>query len=275
MMTNREKMLKCKQVMLEKYGTSNPLQIKEIKERRTQMWIEKYGVSNPMKLDSVKDKREQTNLEVYGFSMPSQTDEVKKKIGQSVVSTNMERYGVRSTTSIPEVRDRQIKTTLDKYGVESVLCNKEVRDLGLEVIKQKYGVDSAIELLHTDAIKLKAKLNSGKYITSSLERKLISQNLKNVTHTALSGLGIKVGKKTLFPDFVIGDVDNFNKVIELFGCYWHNCSICKKTPNKGNKGSEVSRIKDYSKVGISCLVVWEHEFKNIDQVINKIQSFTL
>jgi len=274
-MTNREKMLKCKQVMLEKYGTSNPLQIKEIKDRRKQMWIEKYGVSNPMKLDSVNKKREQTNLEKYGVSQPTQNANIKNKISNSIIATNIERYGVTSTSLIPEVRKKQIKTTLNKYGVESVLNNKEVRDLGLVVIKQKYGVDSAIDALHTDEIKLKAKLNSGKYITSSLEQKLISQKLLNITYTALSGVSIKIDKKNLFPDFVVGDIKNIKKVIELFGCYWHNCPDCKKTPNKNNNGSEFSRIEQYAKVGISCLVIWEHEFKDIKKVIQRIQSFSL
>jgi G:T-mismatch repair DNA endonuclease (very short patch repair protein) len=60
------------------------------------------------------------------------------------------------------------------------------------------------------------------------------------------------------PDFV--NKDN-NKIIELFGDYWHR--------NDNPK----DRINIFKPAGYNTLVIWEKELKDIDNVINKIQKF--
>ncbi len=64
------------------------------------------------------------------------------------------------------------------------------------------------------------------------------------------------------PDFLS---KNPKHIIEVFGDYWHN--------RKGMKERDKERIKTYSKYGYKTLIVWEHELKNLNQVLNKIQEF--
>lgn len=61
------------------------------------------------------------------------------------------------------------------------------------------------------------------------------------------------------PDFKI---TNQNKVIEIFGNYWHRGEDPQKL------------IKLYAQVGLECLIIWENEIYQQPQgVINKVYEF--
>lgn len=62
------------------------------------------------------------------------------------------------------------------------------------------------------------------------------------------------------PDFV--NVNGKKQIIELFGDYWH----------KGQNPED--RIKIFEPFGYKTLVIWEKEFKNLDDVEEKIKCFT-
>lgn len=59
------------------------------------------------------------------------------------------------------------------------------------------------------------------------------------------------------PDFI-----NFKdkRIIELFGNYWHK------------KSEEKQRINHFKKYGYNTLIIWEEELKNVDKLINKLNS---
>jgi hypothetical protein len=59
------------------------------------------------------------------------------------------------------------------------------------------------------------------------------------------------------PDFWNGD----HKLIELFGDFWHR------------KHKPEDWINYYKKWGYDCLVIWEHELKNINNVKRKVKQF--
>lgn len=61
------------------------------------------------------------------------------------------------------------------------------------------------------------------------------------------------------PDFWNGD----HKLVELFGDYWH----------RGENPQD--RIDIFEKNGYKCLVIWEHELKNIQDVKQKIVNYEL
>jgi len=75
----------------------------------------------------------------------------------------------------------------------------------------------------------------------------------NVKYTGDRTLKIKTKRKIRYPDFkIIGQ----NKVIEIFGIYYHDILPVKngeKTENPKNI------IKEYKEIGIDCLVFWEYE----------------
>jgi very-short-patch-repair endonuclease len=64
------------------------------------------------------------------------------------------------------------------------------------------------------------------------------------------------------PDFINC---NGQKVIEMFGDYWHNLPKVKKR--------DKIRLKTYKKYGYSTLIVWEHELKDIDKLTNRLMEF--
>ena len=62
------------------------------------------------------------------------------------------------------------------------------------------------------------------------------------------------------PDFI--NKDN-NKIIEMFGDYWHNRPEIKKR--------DYYRFRVFKRNNYRTLVVWEHELKNIEMLITKIR----
>jgi G:T-mismatch repair DNA endonuclease (very short patch repair protein) len=65
------------------------------------------------------------------------------------------------------------------------------------------------------------------------------------------------------PDFM--NINGQKKIIELFGTYWHKKQEVIKR--------DIRRIKTYKKYGYKTLIVWEHELKNIDKLIKKLERF--
>jgi hypothetical protein len=74
------------------------------------------------------------------------------------------------------------------------------------------------------------------------------------------------GKKIIYgknPDFWNGD----HKLIELFGDYWHT------TKARNYEETEEGRISFFKQYGYKCLVIWEHELKQPEQVVHKIIKY--
>lgn len=61
-----------------------------------------------------------------------------------------------------------------------------------------------------------------------------------------------------YPDFISR---KDNRIVELYGDYWH----------KNDDPEDI--IADYQTVGYSCLVIWEHELKDMQAVLDKISRF--
>lgn len=70
--------------------------------------------------------------------------------------------------------------------------------------------------------------------------------------------------KGLNPDFIY---EEGKCIIEMFGDYWHRPDVCLNT------GREDVRDAIFATAGYRTLIIWEHELKYEDKVINKILSF--
>lgn len=104
---------------------------------------------------------------------------------------------------------------------------------------------------------------------NELEQKLISILDKHCPQFKYNGdfsLGVILGG--LIPDFV--NVNGKKELIELFGDYYHSPEV---TNNDWRRG-ELGKIMIYNALGWNCLVIWEHELKELteDQIINKVES---
>lgn len=69
------------------------------------------------------------------------------------------------------------------------------------------------------------------------------------------------------PDII--NVNGYKAIIEVNGTYWHSKKHRKECPFL----HELQRIDHFKKFGYFTLVIWEHELKNKEQVINKIRDF--
>lgn len=83
------------------------------------------------------------------------------------------------------------------------------------------------------------------------------------------------------PDFV--NVNGKKKVIEVFGCYHHNCTQCghgdaviSGTPADKGRERDARKMRNYEKLGYDCLTIWSHELEvkpNRDAVVKRVKDF--
>lgn len=76
------------------------------------------------------------------------------------------------------------------------------------------------------------------------------------------------------PDFVHKEK---RKIIELYGCYWHNCKTCKRLrKNHRNpliESRDEYRMNCFKEAGYETLTIWEHELKDELAIIKKVWNF--
>jgi len=77
--------------------------------------------------------------------------------------------------------------------------------------------------------------------------------------TTVNDGGIFIGG--FVPDFI--SIKGEKRIVELFSDYWHR--------NTEKKDRE--RIKAYKKNGYRTLIIWEHELKDEDKILNKMLQF--
>ncbi len=75
---------------------------------------------------------------------------------------------------------------------------------------------------------------------------------------------LRIGR--LNPDFAHNNGEM--KLIEIFGDYWHNRS------DERYLGTVKGRIEYFKERGYDCLVLWEHELNNKQNIIYKVETFT-
>jgi len=93
---------------------------------------------------------------------------------------------------------------------------------------------------------------------NATERKFIQICEKHKLEFQYVGDGsLWIGSKN--PDFVHNNVKN--KVIEIFGDYWH----------KGENPQE--RVDYFHKYGYDCLVIWEHELEDKEVLVEKLSEW--
>ncbi len=72
------------------------------------------------------------------------------------------------------------------------------------------------------------------------------------------------------PDFIC---ISSKKVILLHGDYWHYLKQKKLNPPLTREQVEEADKTHYKNFFFDCLIIWEHELKNPNLVINKLKNF--
>jgi len=120
--------IKRKEIFLLKYNETNPLKVKEIKEKMFNTNIEKYGNKTTLLNEEVMQKTKETVKELYGVEHNSQSEIIKEKKRQ----TCLKHFGVEYSLQSKEVRSKIEITNIAKYGFINPMQNELVREKGLK-----------------------------------------------------------------------------------------------------------------------------------------------
>ncbi len=103
-----------------------------VKEKKVQSIQNKFGkeFTNCSQVPEIKKKKEKTIQRHYGkqYKNPSNVPEIKEKIQNNIKKSNLERYGVECTFSVPEIRAKAIDSMIDRYGVPYNVYREEYWD---------------------------------------------------------------------------------------------------------------------------------------------------
>lgn len=231
---------KYKKTCLEKYGTENPTQSPEVKEKISRSVKQ---IAHEQKL-----KRDKTFADRYG-GHPQKTDEIKKlKVRKSI-----EKYGVDSPNKLTEKINKSRKTRADsfykQYGdiVEFIRTNGD--DLLRSEIAKKFNVSLCVVDLIVSKYSLSVKVLNHKRSMGEEEVAVFIESLgysivRNDT-TILSGKEIDI----TIPSHGLG--------VEYNGIFWH-------TEKWGRpKNSHLDKTNMALEAGISLLHVFSNEWDDL------------
>jgi len=119
---------------IEKYGVSNPIKSKKIKEKIKQTNLERYGVDCPLKSKEIQEKSKQTLLKKYNADNPLKSEEIKEKIKK----TNLKRYGTKYTFQSEIIKEKIKQTNLERYGFDNPTKSKEIKEKIKKIWIEKY-----------------------------------------------------------------------------------------------------------------------------------------
>lgn len=115
----------------------------------------KLGIKKDPKLTA--ERMAIFNMEKYGVRNTSALPEVRAKIEK----TTMERYGVRVSSQAASVKEKQKKTNLERYGSVSALQNGHVKEKKKRTMLSKYGTE--IPLRNPGIMQRTKETNQEKY----------------------------------------------------------------------------------------------------------------
>lgn len=72
------------------------------------------------------------------------------------------------------------------------------------------------------------------------------------------------------PDFY--NVNGKKAIIEVYGCYHHGCPTCELTAHFAKPEHDARRLQMFEDMGLKTLVVWEHELKEAEAVVQRISN---
>jgi hypothetical protein len=121
---------KSKETNLKKYGKEFYSQTEEAKERKRKKSLEKYGSSCPINSKEIQEKIKQNNLIKYGIEDASQTKEAITKRKQTLV----EKYGVDNIFKSPDFKKTNALKTKNFWAnapiIECSHCKKQLTNRG-------------------------------------------------------------------------------------------------------------------------------------------------
>ena len=106
----------------------------DLNAKERAIFKDKYGSEDPGNLPEFREKARQTSIENWGFDNPMKNDIVKQK----AENTNMERYNSKSFLSSEEGKKITIRTLIEKHG-SIKQSYKERQEKAKQTKKERYG----------------------------------------------------------------------------------------------------------------------------------------
>lgn len=131
----------------QRYGSRDPGNLPEFREKSKKTCQERYGVDNPSKCSEVTTKIKQTWKRKYGVENVSQLDSHKKQVSEAWAS--------KSDDEISEISNSRRQTCRDRYGVDNPMQSEEVQRKAQETDLARYGNKHHIV---SDAVRTKSNI---------------------------------------------------------------------------------------------------------------------
>jgi transposase-like protein len=239
-------------------------------------WLKKYGVPPRPRgtRPEVKEKwRQAISIALKGHPnwFRGHTEETKKKIAEAMKDEKNPQYGKPRSEEhrrkLSESNKGKILSEEHKSKISLALKGENNPNFGKALpFEQRTKISEAVKKYMTTE-KGKEQARKGGALghkacwkrPTSAESKLLSI-LESVDAGSWQYVGdgsFTVGYKN--PDFL--NINGKKAVIELFGDYWH----------RGE--NECDRIQHYARYGFKCLVTWEHELEDKENLSNKLMKF--
>lgn len=130
-----------------RYGSRDPGNLPEFREKSKRTCQERYGVDNPSKCSEVTTKIKQTWKHKYGVENVSQLDSHKKQVSEA--------WANKSDDEISKISNSRRQTCRDRYGVDNPMQSEEVQRKTQETDLARYGNKHHIA---SDAIRTKSNI---------------------------------------------------------------------------------------------------------------------
>lgn len=235
---------------------------------------ERSKLCSPFKIGHKEPNKGKTLEEIYGkerakeiyYKISIAPKEKRAKImhekWQDPVFREKVRNGQLNWWKTPEGQEQKISNS---NFLKNIRANTEVyqseayrRKIGDISIKRWQNRDYALSVIRA----INKEPNKKEMKLSYILRHIAPHEFR---YNGDARLGVILAGKT--PDFV--NINGKKQVVELFGDYWHG-----ELRTGRNKETEENRlIKLYDSVGFHCLIIWEKELKDKQQVEKRIKGF--
>ncbi len=176
------------------------------------------------------------------------------KISEALLKLKEEQGYLQS----PESRLKQGKSLRKKFAEDTEWSRKRKE----EISKQFKELLSNKEYKAKHLKRIRKNVRPNKPEKKMLQ--IIKENNLPFNYVGNGNIWFKGKNHSFNPDFLS---KNPKHIIEVFGDYWHNLPNAKKRDRE--------RLKTYKQYGYKTLVIWEHELKNKNNVLNKIGRFLI
>lgn len=130
---------KADQTCMEKYGTANPLSVKEFRKKAHQTCVALYGENYQSQF---AEQAQQTCIDRYGHVMNFSSDEFQATFKRIM----LERHGFENPSHMPDNNAKYKATMLKRYGVDHISKSPEFREKLRKSLLKKYGVENVMQI---------------------------------------------------------------------------------------------------------------------------------